>query len=75
MLPSTVQALRIELPPGPHTIEVQAIDPSGNPVGVPQISEVNVHRIYQSYVLGLLPCSALGGSIMSSSPVAPRIEP
>lgn len=72
-LPARVQALRLELPEGVHTIEVQAADAGGNPRGPAQSLSVRVRSGRHSYLFANFPGYQGGIPLLASDPVV--VEP
>lgn len=74
LLPASCQALRLELPPGEHDIELRAVS-GGTPIGVPQKVRVLVTTGRNSYVLAVTPTERGGPPPLSRQAVEPLPEP
>ena len=68
LLPSKVQALRIEVPPGDHEISLSALDSGGRPLGTRRSTQVRIARGLHSYLFGVFSDSQTASDLVSSSP-------
>jgi uncharacterized protein len=67
LLPDKIQVLRVELPAGDHTINLQAAGAFGL-VGRPETQSVTIRDGRNSYMLANFPDSQLVGKILTSDP-------
>lgn len=75
LLPARLQALRVELPPGEHTVELRAGGPGGQAVGPATQLRVRVQQGYNTYLVGLVPTLQGPSTILSSDAVQPEPAP
>ena len=75
LLPARLQALRVELPPGTHTVRLRAGNAAGAAVGPPVELQVRVQQGYNTYLLGMAPTLHGVPTALSSATVEPEPEP
>lgn len=75
LLPARLQALRIELPAGEHTLEIRPTDATGQPVGPLEEIRVSVHQGRNTYVIGVAPTLNSPPTVLSSATHEPALVP
>ena len=69
LLPARLQALRVELPPGEHSVSLRAGAPGGQAVGPTSEVRLRIQQGYNTYLIGVVPTLQSQPTTVSSASV------